>query len=363
MRRWITICVVVLLLVIPADASDIPRDFYREFEVDQLEEGIPREAKELMGDISVEDSPEFLHGILELAEHVIHRSDSLFSGIRKLMVRIILIVILCKLNDSIGEHNAVYVGRIAGALAMMTFCISDLSTMVGAGKKTIEQMSSFTHLLLPVMTSVTCAAGFVSGSVGIYAVTVFFSDLLLRFCSGVLLPGIYTCTGLAMADCLLGQERLKRVWNFLKWMMELGLKGVTYGFSVVISVTGILAGSADAAALKGVKSAISVMVPVVGGIISGAADTVLSGASLLKHAVGVFGMLAVIAICLLPFLKLGLSWIVFRGVSAVSAILGSNLTGLLDAISSMMGILLGMVGSCAWIVMLACCCYVKVVHI
>ena len=362
MRTLLAFCV-VLLLITSVHASGIPEEFYQEFDVERLEDGVPTEAKSLMKDVSVRDRPDFLQGVLGLLDEAIRNSGDYLTSMKKTMLRILVVLILCKLYDAAGESNTVYLSRITGAFAIMLLCMSDLSTMVGAGKETIQQMQSFTHLLLPVITSVSCAAGSASGSAGIYAVTVFFSDLLLRFCSGILLPGIYACAGLAMADCLLGQDRLKRVWMFLKWVMELGLKGITYGFSAVVSMTGILAGSADAAALKGIKSAISVMVPIVGGIISGAADTVLSGATLLKHAVGVFGMLAVIAICLVPFLRLGLSWLLFRGVSVVSSMLGGGVTGLIDAISSMMGVLLGMVGSCAWMVLLACCCYVKVVHI
>ena len=362
MKGWIAVCI-MLLLVNPVKATEIPSDFYLAFDTDQLEQELPGEAKVLMEDVSIREQPDFFQNLRKMIGQAIIDCGGFLTSIRTLMLRILLIIVLCKLNDAIGENRVVYIGRIAGALSLMVLCMYDLSTMVGAGEKTIEEMSAFTHLLLPVITSVGCAAGSASGSAGIYAVTVFFSDLFLRFCGGVLLPGIYACVGLAMADCLLGKEHLKRVWLFLKWGMELGLKGIAYGFSAIVSLTGILSGTADAAALKGVKSAISVLVPVVGGIISGAADTVLSGASLLKHAVGIFGMLAVISICLLPFLKLGISWLLFRGISAISSMLGSSLTGLLDAISSMMGVLVGMIGSCAWIVLLACCCYVKVVHI
>ena len=49
--------------------------------------------------------------------------------------------------------------------------------------------------------------------------------------------------------------------------------------------------------MKAAKFTISNMVPVVGGVISDTAETLLAGASVLRNAAGVFGMLAVIGIC------------------------------------------------------------------
>ena len=43
-----------------------------------------------------------------------------------------------------------------------------------------------------------------------------------------------------------------------------------------------------------------------------AAETIAGSALVIKNAVGVAGMIVVLLICLLPFLKLGLSVLLFR---------------------------------------------------
>ena len=53
------------------------------------------------------------------------------------------------------------------------------------------------------------------------------------------------------------------------------------------------------------KSAVSAVVPVVGSILSDAAESVLAGAGLLRGMVGTAGTLALLGVCLVPFLRLG----------------------------------------------------------
>lgn len=65
--------------------------------------------------------------------------------------------------------------------------------------------------------------------------------------------------------------------------------------------------------VKAAKFTMSSLVPVVGGILSDAAETVLAGAGILKNAVGVFGMLAVLAMCVVPFLQLGIHYLAYKG--------------------------------------------------
>ena len=43
----------------------------------------------------------------------------------------------------------------------------------------------------------------------------------------------------------------------------------------------------------------------VGSILADAADTVLAGAGAVRNTVGVAGLLAVLAVCLLPLVRLG----------------------------------------------------------
>lgn len=68
----------------------------------------------------------------------------------------------------------------------------------------------------------------------------------------------------------------------------------------------------------------------------------------LENAIGVFGAIAVIAICIAPFLRLSIHYIMYKIAAAVSSTIGDEkIIGLIDNLASAFGIVLGMTASCA----------------
>lgn len=97
------------------------------------------------------------------------------------------------------------------------------------------------------------------------------------------------------------------------------------------------------------------MVPVVGGVISDTAETLLAGASVLRNAAGVFGMLAVIGICVVPFLNLGVHYLMYKCTAALAATVSADgrITGLIEALGTAFGLILAMTASCAVLLVVA----------
>ena len=80
----------------------------------------------------------------------------------------------------------------------------------------------------------------------------------------------------------------------------------------------------------------------------------LAGAGVLKGTVGVVGMLVVLAICLTPFLQLALHYLAYKLAAALAGTVDhSRLGALMDSIGGAFGLLLGMTGSCALMLLLS----------
>ena len=110
--------------------------------------------------------------------------------------------------------------------------------------------------------------------------------------------------------------------------------------------------------------AISRAIPVVGGILADASETVLAGAGVLKGTVGVVGLLVVLTICLTPFLHLAMQYLVYKGTAALCAtVAGSKLCGLIDAIGGAFGLVLGMTGASALILLISLVSAISVVTV
>ena len=138
------------------------------------------------------------------------------------------------------------------------------------------------------------------------------------------------------------------------------MKILLYVFTGYIGITGVVSGAADAATLKAAKLTISGMIPVVGGILSDASEAVLVGAGVMKSAVGVYGVLTVIAIWITPFFQIGIRYLLLKLTSAISQLFaGKEISDLIGAFSEAMGLLLAMTGGISLMLLISTVCFMK----
>ena len=121
--------------------------------------------------------------------------------------------------------------------------------------------------------------------------------------------------------------------ELLKTVCTKLLTAALLAFTLYLTVGGIFAGTVDSARVRVTKTAISGMIPVVGGIIAEASETVLAGAGLLKGAIGVFGLLGVLALCAYPFLQLGIQYLLYKLTAFLASVIGdTELCGLIGGV-------------------------------
>lgn len=243
---------------------------------------------------------------------------------------------------------------LAGALSVTMASAGSLDSLMGLGAGTIDTMSVFSKVLLPTLAAATASAGALGTATVQQVTTVFFVDLLLQLIHGLLLPLAYLYIGVLTAGAMLSDGRLSSLAEMLKKAVTWTLSASLIVFTVYLSIARVISGSADSAAVKVAKAAISGTVPVVGGILSDAAETVLAGAGLLKNTIGVFGLLAVLAICALPFLQLGIQYLLYKLAAFLAGTMGPpGLCKLIDGLAGAFGLILGMTGTCALLLLVS----------
>lgn len=287
-------------------------------------------------------------------------SDAMGGVARKAIrsgVLLLVVVLLCAVSE--GAYAGAGAGTLevvpmVGALAVAAVSAANMNALIGLGREAIDNMTMFSKALLPTMAAVTAVSGAPAGAAARQLATVLFSDVLLTLIDRLLMPLVYVYIAACTAYAAVGNEGLRRVAGAVKWVVTSVLSVVLLAFVGYLTVSGVIAGSADAVTIKAAKFTMSSMVPVVGGILSDAAETVLAGAGVLRSAIGVFGMLAVLAMCVTPFLQLGVHYLVYKCTAAMAATLtGGRVTGLIDAIGGAFGLVLGMTGACALLLLIA----------
>lgn len=187
-----------------------------------------------------------------------------------------------------------------------------------------------------------------------YAATSLFLDMLLSAETAVLLPLLYLYAGTVICGTTLENDVLASLSGLLRKAFRLLLIGFASVFTLYLSLTGILTGSADAAAAKAVKTAVSAALPVVGSIVADAASTVTSSAAILRSGIGIVGVVSVAAVCVTPYLQLAVHYVLYKLAAGIAESFADKRIGrLIDGFADVYGFLLGMVGVASLILFLS----------
>ena len=249
---------------------------------------------------------------------------------------------------------------LAGAVGIGGMLLSNADAMIRLAGDTVRQMEDYGKLLLPVMTAALAAQGGAGTSAGLYGGTAFFSALLSSLLSKLFVPAIYLFLALAVAGAALGEDLLKKLRDALKSAISWSLKTILTVFTTYMSITGVISGTTDAATLKAAKVTISSFVPVVGGILSDASEAVLVGAGVMKNAAGIYGIFAVLSLFLGPFLRIGSHYLILKLTALVCGVFGEkSITGVIEDVSSAMGLLLGITGAMCILILVSTVCFMK----
>ena len=242
----------------------------------------------------------------------------------------------------------------AGAVTITLLTAGSLTSLMGLGAETIDSLADFSHVLMPVLAAATAAAGALTTATAQQVGAVVLVDALLRLIQELLLPLTYLYVGVLTASAMLPQGRLAPLADGIKKAVTWILTTALLAFTSYLSVAKVISGAADAVTVKMTKAAISGVVPVVGGIISEAAETVLAGAGVLKNTIGLAGTLAILAACAYPFLQLGVQYLLYKLTAFLSCTMGPpELCRLIGGLGGAFGLVLGMTGACALLLLVA----------
>lgn len=277
----------------------------------------------------------------------------------RLCLSVIGIAMLVSLLNSFSSKTA-DLANMAGVLGVGAILLGTANTLIHTATQTVQQISSYGKLLLPVMTAAVAAQGGTVSSAALYTGTAFFDAVLGSVISAFVVPMVYLFLALVIGHCAIGENVLKQLRDFLKWLITWSMKTVLYIFTGYISISSLISGGTDKAALKAAKLTISSAVPVVGGIMSDASETILLGAGVVKNAAGVYGILAVLAILILPFLRVGILYLMLKLTSVICGVFSAGkINEVVQGFCDALRFLLGMTGTVSLLFLISIVCFLK----
>lgn len=310
-------------------------------------------------DLMPENADSFWEGLWEILTEAIPQVLPSMSECVGICISIFAVVLLLSVLQAL-PGSAKGSAELTGSVVIGILLIQPANSLIRLGVDTVRTVSEYSKLLIPVMTAALAGSGGTTTSAALYAGTTVFDAVLTSMISNLLVPMLYVYLCLSLINGAMGDDTVKKLSGFVKWLATWCLKIILYAFTGYISITGVISGTADAAAVKATKLTISGMVPVVGGILSDASEAVLVGAGLVRNTAGIYGLLAVTALCIRPFLQIGIQYLLMKTTGAVTGIFGSKqCVALIDDFSWIMGMLLAMTGTGCLIVMLSVICFMR----
>lgn len=350
MRKLLLVLAAVWLLAGQARAMDetvsLPPEIWRA----------APDAAELISD-DPEDGFGLFSGLGEvLSETLADMKSIITSGLRSAAAIMAGAVLLGAAESAApaGKETLTRCSTAIGALWITAVSAGDLNALIGLGRETVTELNVLGKALLPVLAAAEAAGGGITAASVRQVAAVFFANLLLSVIEKFLIPAVYLYIGTAAANAVVEGGALERIGALLKKTISWTLSGLVFLFVTYLTISGAIAGAADARAVALAKSAVSAAVPVVGGILSEAAESVLAGAGLVHGMAGAAGTLALLGVCLAPFLHLGCQYLFYQAASLVSAAAGpAKLTKLISMLGDAFALVLAMVGSAAVVLLAA----------
>lgn len=306
-----------------------------------------------------ENTESFADGLWEILKRAVSYLSPNLAQAAETCLYIFGIILMILLLDTLSEKTKP-IHKLIGTVAISITLLQPTGTMINLGIDTVRQLSDYGKLLLPVMTGALAAEGGVTASAALYAGTVVFDTVLTSLLSNLVIPLIYVFLVLGIVESAIENDFLREMHKFIKWLITWILKISIYIFTGYISITGVVSGTVDASAVKATKLAISGVVPVVGNIISDASETILISAGLVKNSVGIFGLLAILALWVGPFLQIGAQYILLKLTAGLSASFGDKaMVNLVKNIAGTMGFLLAATGTMCLMLLISTVCFMR----
>ncbi len=339
-----------------ATDQELAADQAEALETERIEHALPSDAKKMLDgvDSASVNLDNALGGIFESLNRQL---GGIVSDAVRSAVMLIIISVLCAVAAPLHENgpsSSKSFVPIVGVLAICGVIAGDVNGLMNIGRSVITTIDTFSKTLLPTLTAAIAASGSPMQAAARHAATMLFSDVLLTTISRFFFPLVYIYIALCAANAAVGNNILSRMCSFIKWLCIWSLSLMLTGFISYLTITGIISGGADALAIKGARFAISNVIPVVGGIVSDAAETVITSTGILKNSIGVFGMLGIIATCIVPFLQLAARYIVFKIAAALSGTLNDErIAGFIDNLAGAFALILAMSATSALLIIIS----------
>jgi len=321
-----TAIVLALIFAVPVSAQEqAPAIFEEQLEAsgaERLVGVLPEETRESLARLGIDGIDMYAllraspRDVLALLFDLL--GGALPGALRSGMMALCVVVMLAFGFSAMPEDEKIrHSIEVAGSMLALILLLPGLSALMKGAAAVIKTGNTFGLALIPILAGIITAAGNPSLALSYHSFTLLAARGLSQLTDGVVIPCTGIVLGLSLVDAAAKDSNLSKLAGAIKKAV-IGTFAVLAGlFSALLSIQGLIANSADALVVKGVKIAAG-SVPLVGSALSESVSAILGSVTLVKGAVGGFALVAALALYA-PILTQLLLWsVMLKLLSAAS---------------------------------------------
>lgn len=242
--------------------------------------------------------------------------------IGKLLILAVLGAVLGQLQVAFGGS----VGKIAQVmtyLVLLSLAMTTFKEVIDIATGTIDQMVGLMQTMFPVILTLLITMGNLTSAALFKPLIMGSLTVLATVIKTVILPLFLLAAVLKLFNHISEQFKLSKLAGLFEFVGKISLGVIMTIFIGVMTVQGVTGGVADSVVFRTAKYSAD-LVPVVGKFFKDAVELVITSGLLLKNAVGIVALIAIIVICLGPLIKILAMILVFRISAALIEPIGEK---------------------------------------
>ena len=233
------------------------------------------------------------------------------TTIGSVMAVVVIHSVLKAISENLGNENVSKIAYYIEYILIITLVMANFSSIITEMKQAVQNLTGFANSLIPLMITLMITTGNIVSSGMLQPILLLLITFISNFMTNVLIPIALVSTALGIISKISDEAQVGKLSKFLNSSMVWVLGTVLTLFVSVTSLEGGLTTSIDGVTAKAAKTAISSVVPVIGNILGDAVNTIMGCSNIIKNAVGVVGIIVIIAICIRPIIQLAVLTITY----------------------------------------------------
>lgn len=279
-------------------------------------------------------------GILDTVWQVLF---GVLASNKKALVQIIILAVLSALISSflpvINGGQVSDMAQMVIKIVLVTILMASFTGACNVCVTTLDNCIAMYESIVPVFfTIVMAVSGSMTGA-AYYEVILLMITIINSIYKNVLVNFVRIYILFSVADMITGKEQFSKMCELLSGAVRLSCKATMAVFSGIGCIKGLINPASDAYKKNMLYKSLK-LVPVAGGSLEAVSQVVMGAGTVIKNSVGVAVIIALVAVCAVPIIKLTVLTVLYKVTAAfIEPVADKNFVRVVNAAGSAIGLL------------------------